>query len=104
MIVDQMSKENNSRQDYSWRILILIKGCRSNESQLPRSIRDLPPPALAWIPEDASAERPVHRSGDYCTYASMMQPRGWCTRQPAEDFTRDCLPYAASMARRQTSP
>ncbi|ESU40190.1 Variant-specific surface protein [Giardia duodenalis] len=56
----------------------------------------MPPPALARLPEEASAERPVHRSGDYCVQASMMQPRGSRARQPAEDFARDCLPYAAS--------
>ena len=104
MIVDQMSKENNSRQDYSRRILILVKGCRSNESQSPRSIRGLLPPALVWIPEEASAERPVHRSGDYYVQVSMMQPRGSRARCLAEDFTRDCLLYAASMTREQTSP
>ena len=60
----------------------------------------MPPPALAWIPEEASAERPVHRSGDYCVQASMMQPRGSRARCLAEDFARDCIPYAASMARR----
>ncbi|ESU40408.1 Variant-specific surface protein, partial [Giardia duodenalis] len=38
----------------------------------------------------------VHRSGDYYVQVSMMQPRGSRARCLAEDFTRDCLPYAAS--------
>ena len=60
----------------------------------------MPPPALAWIPEEASAERPMHRSRDYCVQASMIQPKGSRARRPAEDFARDCLPYAAGTARR----
>ena len=56
----------------------------------------MPPPALAWIPEEPSTEMPAHRSRDYCVQASMMQPRGSRARCLAEDFTRDCLPYVAS--------
>ena len=35
-------------------------------------------------------------SRDYYVQASMIQPKGSRARCLAEDFTRDCLPYAAS--------